>query len=348
MDLYVRIYGPFRKGTECLIRNKLRSAIRRIWPPNPKPLILMYHRIADEPVDPWRIAVSPTHFEEHLDVVRRTRHPLSLSEFIRHFKSGTLPLDALALTFDDGYADNLAAGKPRLVAADVSATVFLATGYLDRPGAIWSDELARLVLLENGPANLELTVRGQSVLFELGTESPAREDGTTPAESLVTRRATLWRISETLRVLEDEERAPIMAKLRSIFGNPIYHGSLPRAMTSEEVQTLVADGLVTIGAHTVTHPVLPKLEPAACRREIRQSKIASESLVGAPVAGFAYPYGDFNDQVREAVRDSGFAFACSVQCGPVVATSDAFALPRIYVGDWDGDAFQQALRSASA
>lgn len=307
----------------------------------------MYHRIADEPVDPWGIAVSPAHFEEHLDVVRRTRHPLSLSEFIRRFKSDTLPQDALALTFDDGYADNLTAGKPRLAAADVPATVFLATGYLDRPGAIWSDELANLVLRENGPENFELIVRGRSMHFELGTESAAREDGVAPAESSAKRSSRFRRIWETLRVLENEERPPIMAKLRSIFGSPDYHGNLARAMTREEVQILLAGGLVEIGAHTVTHPVLPKLETAACRHEIRQSKIACESLIGGPVAGFAYPYGEFDAQVREVVRAAGFAFACSLRSGPAVATSDIFALPRVYVGNWDGDAFARALRAAS-
>ena len=55
--------------------------------------------------------------------------------------AGTLPLDAVALTFDDGYVDNLVFGKPRLEAADLPATVFLATGYIDRFEPFWWDEL---------------------------------------------------------------------------------------------------------------------------------------------------------------------------------------------------------------
>ena len=111
----------------------MRSLIRRIWPSGPKPLILMYHRIADQPVDNWDLSVSPAHFEEHLRVIRRTRHPLPLTEFVKDHMAGTLRPDAVALTFDDGYVDNLVSGKPRLAAADVPATVFLATGFLDRP-----------------------------------------------------------------------------------------------------------------------------------------------------------------------------------------------------------------------
>ena len=115
-------------------------------------------------------------------------------------------------------------------------------------------------------------------------------------------------------------------------------------MTREEVRTLVSDGLVTIGAHTVTHPVLPTLRADASRREITDSKRACEAIIGAPVTSFAYPYGAFDDNTREMVRRAGFSFACSVQHGPAVATSDLFTLPRIHVHNWNGDEFESELR----
>ena len=151
----------------------LHRIMRRSQPPEPKPVILMYHRIADEPVDPWGLAVSPARFEEQLQVLRRTRHPLPLTDFVHRLVAGTLPARAVALTFDDGYADNLFAGKPRLVAADIPATVFLATGYLDRTGEFWWDELARLILLEHGPQSLEVVVRGDDHAFRAWHRTPA-------------------------------------------------------------------------------------------------------------------------------------------------------------------------------
>jgi hypothetical protein len=57
------------------IRTRLRSVAHRIWPPKPKPVILMYHRIADDQIDYWRLAVSPAHFEEQLQVLRYAYHP---------------------------------------------------------------------------------------------------------------------------------------------------------------------------------------------------------------------------------------------------------------------------------
>jgi peptidoglycan/xylan/chitin deacetylase (PgdA/CDA1 family) len=305
----------------------------------------MYHRIADDPVDYFRLAVSPARFEEHLRVIRRTRHPLSLTHFVHDLVAGTLPTDAVALTFDDGYVDNLVSGKPRLEAADIPATVFLATGYIDRCDAFWWDELATLILLENGPHRFELIVRGKSLELDFGGEPPAREDGTTPTVSLKKRRAALWALRQALRLLDEEERRLIMVKLRLIFAGRDRRAKLGRAMTAEEVRALVTDGLVSIGAHTVTHPVLSELGAAACHREITKSKLACEALTGAPVTAFAYPYGDFDAEARDAVKNAGFTFACSTRHGPASASSDMFALPRVHVANWNGDEFEEALRS---
>jgi peptidoglycan/xylan/chitin deacetylase (PgdA/CDA1 family) len=325
------------------IRSKLRSVVRHIWLPKPQPLILMYHRIADEPIDNWGLAVSPAHFEEQLQVLRRTRHPFSLTDFVRNLVAGALPQNAVAVTFDDGYVDNLTAAKPRLVAADVPATVFLATGYLDRPDEFWWDELARLILIENKPRNFELTIRRETMHVDLGADSPRRSDGTICATSLAKRQEALTPIWRAIQLLEEDERKSVMATVRSIFATPNYHTDRSRAMNQKEVQALVTDGLLNIGAHTVTHPLLSKLESTACRREITESKLACEALIGAPVAGFAYPYGDLNANARAAVIAAGFAFACSTRRGAASAASDVFTLPRMQVFNWGGDAFERAL-----
>jgi peptidoglycan/xylan/chitin deacetylase (PgdA/CDA1 family) len=308
----------------------------------------MYHRIADEPIDYFRLAVSPACFEEQLHVLRRTRHPLPLAHFVRDLVAGTLSPNAVALTFDDGYVDNLVAGKPRLAAADIPATVFLATGYIDCPERFWWDELARLFLLETGPQRFEIVIRGKAMQFDFGTESPAREDGSTPAAQLTRRQSALWCLRQALLLLEDEERRSVMTKIRFRFGGRDCRSRLGRAMTGEEVRALVTDGLVTIGAHTVTHPVLVGLQPAARHREISGSKLSCEALIGGSVTGFAYPYGDFDANARETVKATGFTFACSTRYGPAAVRSDIFALPRIHVLNWGGDVFERALRSASA
>jgi peptidoglycan/xylan/chitin deacetylase (PgdA/CDA1 family) len=323
----------------------MRWIMRRLRPPEPKPMILMYHRIADELVDPWRLAVSPDRFAEQLQAVRRTRHPLSLTDFVDGLHAGTLPTHAVALTFDDGYVDNLLAAKPRLAVADVPATVFLATGYLDHLHEFWWDELARLILLGDGPPSLTIEVLGSTISFDLSAE-PVSDDRDWQAWSrpLTQRQAAYVAIWRAFRPLDEIAREVAMTNIRCAFDNQASWSESSRPMNRQEVRELTKDGLLTIGAHSVTHPALTDLGNAALRSEITKSKLACEELVDSPVRAFAYPYGDHNFDVREAVENAGFAHGCTTSHAPVIKGSSPFSLPRIHVLDWDGDAFDRALR----
>jgi peptidoglycan/xylan/chitin deacetylase (PgdA/CDA1 family) len=308
----------------------------------------MYHRIAEDPIDQWGLSVSAAHFEEQLQVLRRTRRPFPLTDFVRGLAAGALPSDAVAVTFDDGYVDNLTAGKPRLTAADMPATVFLATGYIDHPGEFWWDELSRLVLTGHGPRNFELEIGEKALRVALGDSADAGEGGTVRATGSKTRQSALTLIWEAMRPLNDDKRQSAMAQIRSVLVDRGKHVDRGRAMKRDEVRNLAADGLVTIGAHTVTHPLLTALKDNACQNEIRDSKSDCEALTGTTVTGFAYPYGDFDDRARKAVSAAGFAFACSTRHAPASPASDLLALPRVQICNWDGDTFERVIRSAGA
>jgi peptidoglycan/xylan/chitin deacetylase (PgdA/CDA1 family) len=305
----------------------------------------MYHRIADVPIDYWGLAVSPDRFEEQLRVLRRTRYPIPLQDFVRHLVARTLRPDAVAVTFDDGYVDNMLAGKPLLAAADVPATVFLATGFLDRPGAFWWDELTTLVLLQKELRSFELVVGRDKMRFDFERE---QSDDNRDLSQRSRREAVLMRIWEAMRRLRDEERQQSMIELQSMFSARGDLSAQGRAMSRKEVCELISDGLITIGSHTVTHPVLSELSHEDRNRELADSKAICEAIAEAPVAGFSYPYGNFSADTRDAVKCNGFDFACSSGRASANLGCDLFALPRVGIPNSDGDAFEQLLRSASA
>jgi peptidoglycan/xylan/chitin deacetylase (PgdA/CDA1 family) len=316
----------------------LMRSVRR-----PLPLILMYHRIAKVALDPWALAVSPCRFGEQLEVLRRIRHPLRLEDFVARFHAGRLPANAVAVTFDDGYVDNLLAGKPLLCAAGVPATVFLPTGYLGRSGEFWWDEFARLILA--GEAVRAPELEGKGISFNLMREPSTPEDRgwRYPCEPRTTRQNALLTIRRQLRALGDTELLRAMAAIRSCFTDITDHQDRGRPMTVAEVEDLIQGGLITIGPHTVTHPALTDLDVAAAGEEIRASKAVCESLFGSTMCTFAYPYGEFNLDIRQAVETIGLSAACSTYGGPVHPLSDPLALPRIQVLDWDGEDFAAAL-----
>src|ERR1700759_463296 len=122
------------------------------------PAILMYHRIATPEVDPWGLSVSPERFAEQVQALSMRRTILSMNAFVSRLQAGVLPHDAVALTFDDGYLDNLLQAKPILEAAGVPATVFLTTGRIGTDEEFWGDELARMVLPRTKPLCARLTL----------------------------------------------------------------------------------------------------------------------------------------------------------------------------------------------
>ena len=327
-------------------RRALRLTVAVILRPKPKPLILMYHRVGNEAVDPWGLAVTPTHFGQHMDVLRRTREVVPLTVFVSHLQAETLPANAAVVTFDDGYVDNLTVAKPSLAKAGLPATVFLATGFLNQKDEFWWDELARLILLGAESTHLAITVRDKTMRFDLDDNRSNQSRGwrawhdgprTLRQEAYL----TIWR---TLRDLRLEERDTAMAQIRSALAQRLTSTGSGRPMTSAEVRSLVSDGLIAIGAHTVTHPVLTELPASDRIREITESRITCGRLCGSEVHTFAYPFGSVNPAVRADVVKAAFTCGCSTKDGPAVSGSDIFALPRKHVFNLDGDAFERSLR----
>jgi peptidoglycan/xylan/chitin deacetylase (PgdA/CDA1 family) len=164
--------------------NRLRKASEWVRRCTPRGLILMYHRVAEKDVDPWSLSVTPEHFAEHLAVLRRHAFPVSLLRLSQAHRECTFPDRAVALTFDDGYANNLYNARPLLERADIPATVFIATGYNGSSEEFWWDALDQALLRPGRlPATLELNLHGLAYRWELGeaaeySESQHRQDFT--------------------------------------------------------------------------------------------------------------------------------------------------------------------------
>jgi peptidoglycan/xylan/chitin deacetylase (PgdA/CDA1 family) len=309
------------------------------------PAILMYHRVAVERTDPWGLCVSPMHFEEHLDALRRHRNVVSMTELHRRLLAGDVAPDTVALTFDDGYVDNLLAAEPLLRQYDVPATVFISSGYTDRGREFWWDELERIVLSPGDlPARMTIPLPGGAHVLDLGSSArysvaAAARHGewrAYHADPPTERHAAFLATWEQLVTLHDAEQWSALQSLRDAAGLAPAMRPSCRPMTAGEIGTLARGGVMEIGAHTLTHPALPALSPAEQEREIRDGAAALASILGQPVRGFSYPHGRFTEDTVRIVRDTGFAYACA----GVPSTSsalDPFTLGRIGVPDCDGD-----------
>jgi peptidoglycan/xylan/chitin deacetylase (PgdA/CDA1 family) len=89
---------------------------------------------------------------------------------------------------------------------------------------------------------------------------------------------------------------------------------------------------------------LPAFPSAEQQREIRSSKIELEGLLSDPVRGFSYPDGSLTEETVDLVKGCDFSYACASQEDAVWSRSDAFRLPRLWPGDWDGAQFEEWLQ----
>jgi len=316
-------------------------------------VILLYHRVTIVENDPQLLCVSPSNFVDHLEILRRRFNPLRLESLRDLLAFKKWPPRSVVVTFDDGYADSLEQSKSLLEAADVPATVFVVAGELDRKQEFWWDELERIFLTTSElPERLGLNINGQEYTWSL--ESSEKNHGSDPpwnvlSETEPTQRHKTYReLVNLFRYVESEARESLLEYLADWAGSDRVGRPAYRTLTSEELSLLEQDGLVEIGAHTMTHPLLAALPVASQRAEIVNSKQRLEEVLQKPVTSFSYPFGGRQAYTIESVRlvsEAGFKCACSNVADVVRWGQDPYQLPRFLVRDWDGAEFARRLET---
>ena len=289
----------------------------------------MYHRVVDADLDPHKLAVSPSHFREHLSVLRNFTSPHRLMEIVDKWSDSN---NDVAVTFDDGYADNLFEAVPALEAEEIPATIFVSTGILDSDG-FWIDRLARCLLADKKYPDEEiLEFGGRKVRIDLRNPEN-RKDA----------HRYLHKIMRNLHPEVIEAKISELANSLNINPTPPPRD---RPLTSQEVAQLVSHSLIDLGGHTVYHPCLSRLKFAEQRWEIETCKASLHELGAPKVLAFAYPFGgreSYTFITRRLVRKAGWHHAVISEPKQGLWFR-RYAVPRHYVGDWDGDGFERRLR----
>jgi peptidoglycan/xylan/chitin deacetylase (PgdA/CDA1 family) len=317
----------------------------------PGALILLYHRVVEMDCDPWSLCVTPRHFAEHLEVVRQYRYPVGLQQLNQALQARKRLPRSVAITFDDGYADNLHNAKPLLERYAIPATVFVVSGSIGHEREFWWDELEQVVLQPPTlPESLYLHINGNPYRWRLGESAHQHEADHQPSEGWYANQApstprhalyhSLWNL---LRPLREDEQRKVLEQLMAWSGSEPPGRSTHRPLSCAELLTLNQGELIEIGSHTVTHPFLSTLPVASQQDEIRRSKACLETLLGHPVRSFAYPHGDYTTDTVNMVREAGYTNACSSVVDSVRGRTDPFQLPRVVVQDWDGEEFARRV-----
>jgi peptidoglycan/xylan/chitin deacetylase (PgdA/CDA1 family) len=268
--------------------------------------VIRHHRVyGDAESSLHRLGVSERVLEGQLRWLARHARVSTLSDGVARLKSGK-PGHWVAITFDDGYADNVERALPLLQATRLPATFYLTSGLIESRGVLWWDEIAHW--LERTPRT---QVEWQGTLLACGTRAE--------------KAAALDRLMPSFR-LPLAERNANMAELRSRLGCDAE--APPCALMDWEGARRLARAGMELGAHTLHHPHLSLLDPDQQRREIERSRWLIEEHTQSRVGSLAYPGGDHSDATVEAARSAGFTNAVTTRGGDNRSDTDPFRLRR--------------------
>lgn len=289
-----------------------------------KLFILIYHRVLDEPDFLRPGEVDKTAFNWQMELLSKYFNVLPLHDALQQRRAGALPSRAVCITFDDGYADNVTNALPILKRYDLTATFFIANGFLNG-GRMWNDTIIEAV--RNFPQpELNLTAIDQG-----------RFDVSDPSQKCLAAAQLLKQIKHLPPARRDEHTAFIAAQSQNLPDNLM--------MTTEQLKQLHQSGM-EIGGHTVNHPILAKLENQIAQQEITENKTFLETFLNTPLRYFAYPNGkpneDYLSQHVQLIKDAGYQAALSTQWGVAQQTNDIWQLPRFT--PWDNSPIKFMLR----
>jgi peptidoglycan/xylan/chitin deacetylase (PgdA/CDA1 family) len=317
-----KILGSARK----LVRTPFNRLLNLVDPPV---IVLLYHRVTSLTTDPEMLAVTPDNFRAQMRYLKET---VPLVRFDEDWAKIVKP--AVAITFDDGYADNALEALPILEEVGVPATFFVSTGTISTTKEFWWHALERIIFeKQNLPPSFTLNDG------RFGRTWPTRIDS--ELQDLY---------QGIVRLMNDtdaEHRNNWFVQLHRWALTEETISDTHRAMTVDELRLLAGSSRVTIGAHTVTHTRLSSLPLDAQREEIVASKSQLEAWLGQEINVFSYPFGKRCHYTIESVklcREAGFTKVAANFPGLAHRWTDPYQIPRHLVRNWPVEVFAEKLR----
>jgi peptidoglycan/xylan/chitin deacetylase (PgdA/CDA1 family) len=296
--------------------------------------VVTYHGILPpgyEPADPAldNNLISAEIFRRQLRLLKARYHIIAPEDLRLWFTTGReLPPLSVLLTCDDGLRNNLTDMLPVLQEEGVKCLFFVTDGSAaSEPATLWYEEL--FLILHKAPAGrFEISGAGVVIGAELGAKHG--------------RLAIWWRAVKRLSQVDAESRRAFLdgARAQLGVGDDMNAGSddSPRnrrfcLLRRAELAQLEAAGM-TVGAHTISHPMLSQAPAELARAEIAESRARLETALGKQVWAFAYPFGTAESvtlQVLAMTKDAGYDAAFLNIGGGLGTDIPRFAIPRIHV-----------------
>jgi peptidoglycan/xylan/chitin deacetylase (PgdA/CDA1 family) len=276
-------------------------------------LVLGWHNVAATPGFPAAAGAGERGFVQQMKTLARVANVLHLEDALSQLHAGErLPSRSVAITFDDGYKDNLTLAIPVLERLSLPATFFLVPKLLSAEYDAWWETLGWAI---EGSRQQALPWDGDTLGLQTHSE----------------RAQAYSRLARAMKRLNHVERDEAM---RSLVETLEPREEIPRLfMNWDEARELVRRGF-SVQSHTCSHYVLAHETPDCQRAELTDSRAQLESALGISISTLAYPYGgpaEYSDTTVSAAREAGYSWALTTREGFTTASTPALETRRCVV-----------------
>lgn len=273
--------------------------------------VINYHGVTErdlQSIDSPGLHIHISIFEKQMEYLSRNCSVIGLDELMEIKKKGSVfPPNAVSITFDDGYSNVVRCALPVLRKYRFQACMFVTAGYIDTYNIQWIDIINRAARLL--PSDVSLNFTGMPSWFNKDT----------------------WRKSGVkLKLIDTRIREDFIQQLSQIIGNNDPGES--RIVNSKEIEKWIDSGM-SIGSHTLNHPILLNLEHDRLKMELGSSKDILEGIIARPVCYLAYPNGDYNSNTKLVADSVGYSAGFTLFRDHVSTQSENMALPRYAAGN---------------
>lgn len=313
---------PLRLSKALPIIDKLGVLDLAIKLKAPNLTIVMYHNIGTINTnsktfeEPFPVEI----LEMHVKILLKNKYVItSLNDALNIITKGEKKRIAV-LTFDDGYKGVYKYAFPILKKYHIKATLYLTSGFIREKIAPWWEQLYHLMCeaLANGKESELVKLLGEFNKNTITLNSRA-------CSSIKTL------IADIVRSMDKSQLNSLIHKIEKDLGIKIPSNIYDEVMLSaNEIKEMIEYG-IEIGGHGLWHVNLTRITTERLVEEVRESMNFIKALYNNDKYTFAYPFGIYNNQVIEALKNEGFAAAVTMNLHnnklPIINTYELGRIP---------------------